>query len=163
MSRAAVFYSGTPFPGGPLPPTFNGPTEFGSLFNVTSHESWQWFPIPGTGELQCIKGTVSSDSTAVCIGGDLSLNATRTVGGVPSYLWVGFEDGGVGREACWSSLLINSVEATDPARWVSATSQCTQTYSGGFPSAYYQTLSLFDFSSEPFGPGVFDLPAACPL
>ncbi len=162
LFRADVFYSGTPFAGGPTPPGWIGPTEFGILRNTTSGETWQWYPLPGTGQTYCSKGTDNSPS-ALCIGGDLTLNATHTVGGIPSYTWVGFEDRGPEQEACWHSLLINSKEATDPARWVSATSQCvSQKGSGGlYPSSNVQTLAFSDFSTEPFAPGVFDLPAAC--
>lgn len=112
-----------------------------------------------SGEIACSKFTNTSPS-ALCVGVSLTLNSTRIVGGTPTYSWVGFDkqsDGG-----CWYSLLINSAESTDPARWLSSTTQCTQVDSEGYPFGFVQTVAFSDFSTEPFAPGIFDLPDSCP-
>ena len=158
LLRTAFDYSDTPFPGG----TPNGypPVTTNILFNYSSNESWQWFTV--LGQVSCYKGTAGG-TDAVCVGANLSLNSTKVAGGQPVYSWVGFEEAKPDNpQACWHELLINSKEATDPARWLQATSQCTRQGQGGYPTSDILSLTFFDYSTAPFPPGIFDLPSACP-
>ena len=161
LLRAFVDYSQTPFPGGGVPPNGNAPpVPMNILFNYSSNESWQWFTV--LGQETCYKGTASGGNAAVCVGADLSLNTTKVAGGQPVYSWVGYEEPKApSTRACWHELLINSKEATDPARWLQATSQCSQEGPGGYPASSVETITFFGYSAEPFPPNIFDLPPAC--
>ena len=152
--RASIDYSITPFPGGGTPPSGSyPPVPVNSLTNFSSDESWSWIEV--LGQVSCSKGKAVGNG-ALCVGANLSFNSTKVAGGQPVYSWVGYEETPY-NQACWHELLINSKEATDPARWLQATSQCTsRSYSD------VTTLTFFDYSAAPFPPGIFDLPSACP-
>ncbi len=158
LLRADVDYSSAPFPG-PVPQGF-GPGSSSFLQNFTSGEAWSWVTLAG--QTFCQKNAFSGTS-AVCIGANLALNGSHIAGGSPVYSWVGFEPASADNQGdCWHELLINSVEETDPARWLSATSQCTRPAAkGGYPRYSVEAISFWDFSTEPFPPSVFELPKEC--
>lgn len=142
------------------------PTPFGAdaplgypinvLDDATSRKSYSWSKPPGQ-PIQCTSRPLdATDPTALCIGGDLSLNSTRVIGGRPAAAWVGFSDERTDG-ACWHELLIASAESADPAAWLSVTSQCKD----GPRGASVQVLSFSDFSTAPFDPSVFVLPKEC--
>lgn len=157
--RATVTVSPTPF-GGDAP----APYPVNILNDDAARASWQWYRAPGAPAVTCNKSPLSpADSSSICIGGDLSLNSTRVVGGRVASSWVGFSDEPEKDGACWHELLIASPESADPAAWVSVTSQCEKAAAGKLPrSASVQTLQFSDFSIAPFPPGTFDLPKECP-
>lgn len=158
LLRANVDFSDAPFP---LP--VDGRTSSSSyLQNATSGESWSW--VSYAGQTFCNKDAGSASGGALCVGGNLALNSSRVIGGAPVYSWVGFqEESADNGGACWNELLINSEEETDPARWLSSTSQCTRAaVKGGYERRSVESVSFSDFSTEPFPPNTFDLPKECP-
>ena len=149
--RATISVSPTPF-GGDVPPPY--PVQI--LNDDTTRTAWQWYKLPGQ-PLVCSKRAMdASDSSSICVGGDLSLNSTRVVGGRPAGAWVGFSDEPDRDGACWHELLVASAESADPAAWVSVTSQCEK--AGG---KRVQVLEFSDFSAAPFDPAIFQLPKEC--
>ncbi len=165
LMRADIAYSSAPFAGGPLPPGFQGPKALSFLSNYTASPPVQWIWQELEGKIYCNKGGVGPGGADICIGANLQYNSTRVYGGKPVYSWVGYEpsDARNGQRDCWHELQINSVESTDPARWLGALSQCTSRPAPGqgYPQASVQSIQMFDFSTAPFPPGTFDLPAEC--
>lgn len=158
--RAHIEYSGTPF-GGSLPPGFPSPANIDSFNDYAKGFQWIWFEQPDS-QVYCNKSPLKpSEQPGVCVGPNLSLNSTRTFGGKPTYSWVGpSTDTDVDKVAnCWSGLWVNSVESTDPAAWLFLTQQCVVE---GSADAYQQAIHFFDYSTEPFAPNTFKLPAECP-
>jgi hypothetical protein len=157
LLRANVDFSDAPFPL-PVP----GRTSASSyLQNATSGESWSW--VSYAGQTFCNKDAGSSSGGALCVGGNLALNSSRVMGGSQVFSWVGFQEESADNNGrCWNELLINSEEETDPARWLSSTSQCTRTAKGAYDRQSVESVSFSDFSTAPFPPGTFDLPKECP-
>jgi len=149
--RATLTVSPTPF-GADAP----APYPVNILNDEATRTSWQWYTYPGAGVICDKRAMDATDSTSVCVGGDLSLNSTRVVGGRPANAWVGFSDDPARDGACWHELLVASAESADPAAWVSLTSQCVKA-SGN----HVQNMEFSDFSNAPFDPAVFQLPKEC--
>lgn len=88
----------------------------------------------------CQKGVPSPGGSAICIGGGLTRNTTRIQGRRPVTSWVGQDD----ESQCWHSVMVEGGEATDPAQWLSTTSQCpvsqNQPMSGAYVAAEVSEL-----------------------
>ena len=79
----------------------------------------------------------------------------------PTDSWVGYTPASGFNDACWHELLIGSYESSDPAAWLSATSQCVATAGRAWPEYSIQQIAFSDFSDAPFAPEVFALPSYC--
>jgi len=156
--KLQIQWSGAPFEGGPVPPNtpgIPGPLVVNMLQDTVAGASWTWFNY--LGQNYCEKNTGRFDD-AVCIGGGLSLNSTRTVGGRPMYSYVGYDPRNQQDGACWYSVSTTADDASDPAGWSEQTAQCINTV--GLAQTL-RVLAFSDYSTEPFNPNTFVLPPYC--
>ena len=149
--RVTLQISGTPFGGGLPPGQVDGGIQ-NIIDDYATKTQWHWYSLAG--QVYCSK-SAGDDVSVMCIGGGMTQNATRTVGGRKAYSWVGYD----ASTLCWNELVIGSVESSDPAEWLSATGQCT---GAGSQQSLVQSLAFSDYSIGPLPPDAFKLPPECP-
>jgi hypothetical protein len=142
--------SGTAFPGGA---TDYPIAEQNQLLNTATAESWVWYQIEGKDE--CIKQAIPRDPFFLCIGANLTLQGSFTLGSRTAFRWVGQSQD---KTVTTASLTVGSAESTDPAEWIEFTEQGTAEQGG---VKFARSTQLFDFSDAPFPPATFSLPSFC--